>query len=279
MTAATQQTAPDWFVYQPGPALSGLVQDIIGYRERGQPLVDQVEVANLIFPLIISFGDPFNIALGQRPATSDHWGSFAAGLYAGPVFINSNGQARCIQINFTAAGAKGFFGLPLSELADRMVTLEELGDQEILTLRQRLFNSQDWNERFVLVEHFVLQRLQQAAPERNLAQVAYGEILKQSGNLRISALAQKLDCSRKHLARCFRIEFGLSPKTVTRVVRFKHALDLAGIPRARPERDPVTAPDWADIAFASGYADQAHFCREFADLSGSTPSGWLAKTK
>ena len=34
---------------------------------------------------------------------------------------------------------------------------------------------------------------------------------------------------------------------------------------------------WAGIAAESGYADQAHLAREFADLAGESPTAWARR--
>ena len=113
MTEAAESTntqaadAPFEIVRRPAPAGSeGLVIDIIGYRERVGQLIRQTESAALVAPLIISFGEPFEIGLGREPGRSDRYGSFAAGLCAAPALINSYGAAHCLQVNFTPLGAR-----------------------------------------------------------------------------------------------------------------------------------------------------------------------------
>jgi AraC-like DNA-binding protein len=37
--------------------------------------------------------------------------------------------------------------------------------------------------------------------------------------------------------------------------------------------------DWAEVALAGGYCDQAHLANEFRDLSGITPGAYLASDR
>lgn len=247
----------------PRPELAGVVLDITGYKENGQALSGQVEMASLVVPLVMSFRGPFRIALGRAP--SDSYGSFTAGLFAGPVIIDSFGTAECVQINFTPLGAHRVFGLPMRELANRMVTLDDFGDREIGILRQRLEEEQDWDARLELAEDFVTRRLLRAEQADPAVRWAFDRIVDAKGNLRIERLAGSLDWSRKHLSDRFQTAFGLSPKAVARMVRFQSALNTA-----RRER----AADWAEIAAACGYADQAHLTREFVEFAGTTPQRW-----
>ena len=69
----------------------------------------------------------------------------------------------------------------------------------------------------------------------------------------------------KHLAARFRREIGLPPKTVARMARFQGALAWS---------TRVKTPDWAGIAVACGYADQAHLTREFGEFAGASPAAW-----
>lgn len=163
-TPESEQDEPFLHRFPANPVLAGIVAGIVGYRENGRRLSGQVQIAPLIVPLVISFGEPFAIGLGSAPSAKDRWGSFAAGLFAGPVVIDSTGHAECIQIDFTPLGAHRFFGLPMNELSSRMVTLDDLGDCGILRLRQRLGEESNWNRRLNLAEDFVIDRLRRASP-------------------------------------------------------------------------------------------------------------------
>ncbi|WP_439578253.1 helix-turn-helix domain-containing protein, partial [Elioraea sp.] len=81
-------------------------------------------------------------------------------------------------------------------------------------------------------------------------------------------LAEALGCSRQHLVTLCRHEFGLPPRTLGRLIRFERAM-------ARLERGEVTS--LADLAAASGYADQAHLSREVRRFAGDSPRALLSR--
>jgi methylphosphotriester-DNA--protein-cysteine methyltransferase len=68
----------------------------------------------------------------------------------------------------------------------------------------------------------------------------------------------------------FREQVGLTPKLYCRLHRFQDVL----------RQIAVGAPvDWADLALAGGYCDQAHLANEFRDFSGISPSAYLASER
>ncbi|HTV72056.1 MAG TPA: AraC family transcriptional regulator [Rhizobiaceae bacterium] len=250
----------------PVAALAGIVTDIAGYREMERGNFRQWEPASLVVPLVISFAGPFGIGIGSGAVIP--WRSFAAGLWAGPVTIESGGDAWCLQVNFTPLGARRFFGVPMSEIARRLVEPEVLLGPAFLSLRDRLGDMPDWEARFRLVESFIAARLLQApAPSAQVAQ-AYRHIVASGGRALISRVAAEVAWSRKHLAEKFADEVGLTPKTVARIVRLERAIALS---RAGTEAG------WADIAAACGFADQPHLAGEFQALAGATPTEFMAR--
>lgn len=250
----------------PAAALAGAVTDICGYREVCPGHFRIVEYASLTVPLVISFADAFAIGLGRAPGDNDRFASFAAGLYAGPVMIESFGGSCCVQVNFTPLGARRFFGLPMSELRDRMVDLDDALGFDGVALRERLGEARDWNSRFDIAEGFVAGRLAAADALSPEIAWAYRTVIASGGRTRVSSLASEIGWSRKHLAQRFSDAIGIGPKTLSRIVRFNRALSLS-----RQQED-----DWAGIAADCGYADQAHLVREFRQLAGETPSALAA---
>ena len=82
----------------------------------------------------------------------------------------------------------------------------------------------------------------------------------------VGMLADQVGWSRRHLAQRFTTTFGLTPKVMSRVLRFERAKGLVQAP---------TRPSLASVAAACGYADQAHLTREWKALAGSAPTQWM----
>ncbi|MCA6125302.1 AraC family transcriptional regulator [Bradyrhizobium sp. WSM 1704] len=266
MSEAAAPMIFDFVQRAPSPRMAGLIVGMTGYRETASGRFAQRQTAPLIVPLIISFGTPFRIALGREPDASDLQHSFAAGLFAGPVYIESDGQAACVQVDFTPLGAYSFFGGAVSELAGRMVEIDDVLGHDGHRLRERLGAATSWQHRFDLIEAFIFGRLGRAASPEIV--FAYRKLARSAGAARITALAGEIGWSRKHLVERFRSELGLAPKSLARMIRFHRASRLAQSGALR---------GWAAIAAESGYADQAHLAREFVEFAGEPPTAWARR--
>ena len=202
----------------PSQRTAGLISGMTGYRETSRGRFFQREAAPLVVPLIISFGTPFLIALGREPDAADRQPSFAAGLHAGPVYIESDGAAECVQVDFTPLGAYRFFGGAVADLAARMVDITDVLGRDGRQLREQLGATLGWQNRFDLIEDFVASRASHL-PSSEIV-FAYRRLALTAGGARITALAKEIGWSRKHLVDRFRSELGLAPKSIARVMRF-----------------------------------------------------------
>lgn len=84
----------------------------------------------------------------------------------------------------------------------------------------------------------------------------------------VSEVAADLGVSERNLRRVFRETVGMGPKSFARLARFRRAVMAARV---------ASRADWAGIAIASGYYDQAHLIADFRDLAGVTPRALLVE--
>ena len=106
-------------------------------------------------------------------------------------------------------------------------------------------------------------RAASASPPDALVREAVAVVESTRGEVRVDDLSRELCVSVRTLQRRFRAETGLAPKAYARVRRF--LLAAANVLRAEPEA-------WGRVAAEHGYADQAHFARECAALTGVPPT-------
>jgi len=250
----------------PAPAdLRAYFADVVGYEEQKPQTNKLIEAASLTVPFVMSFGAPFEIGIGYRPSREDAMPSFVAGLCGSPVFIQSNGRASCLQVNFTPLGARRFFDLPMDELTGRMLPAEDVIDPEIAEFVRTVEDMACWSARLQHALTYVCNRLRQRLGPTTRSDIAYHRLLETGGRQPIGALAQELGWSRKHLVTRFRRDIGRTPKAVARVIRFSYMFHLA---KTSPEIN------WPGIALDCGYADQAHLIRDFVEYTGHSPTTW-----
>ncbi|MDJ0942758.1 MAG: helix-turn-helix domain-containing protein [Kiloniellales bacterium] len=254
---------------RPPPQLERYVREIQGYAEDGGAPVLRTEVPSGVLPMILVFGHGFtlhNIASPERARPLDR--SFLAGLHEVPSLVGSAGRALCMQVDFTPIGAWRFLRMDLQDLAGQVVDLEPLLGPLAAQLEARLEAAADWPERFALLVKVLSERILPAPNEAPLVEAAHRTIEASGGRIPIGALAAGLGCSRKHLATVFRRHIGVAPKSFARVLRFECALRTLRAGRA---------PSLAALAADCGYADQAHFNRDFRAFAGESPRALLAR--
>jgi AraC-like DNA-binding protein len=212
--------------------------------------------------VILNVGSPYRL-IGADGAR-EYPASFAAGLGLGPAHVQSTCAALCVQVDLTPPAASRLLHVPMHELTDRVVALDDLLGRAACELEQRLADAADWDERRSLAEAFVLRRLADAPPLPADVEYAWRRLDETGGAIRVGELAVELRCSRKHLDARFREAVGVPPKTTAALFRFNRALRLV-----RAGERP------ADVARRCGYADQPHLTREFRRFTGRTPVAFL----
>jgi AraC-like DNA-binding protein len=192
-----------------------------------------------------------------------------AGVTDGPVFVRHGGTARCLQVDLTALGARRLIGMPMSELANQSVPIDDVLGRFGRDLVQRVGEASDWPTRFALVDNAIRARLADAPPVDPGVAWSLRRITASGGATVIGHLAGELGWSHRRLIARYRDAVGLAPKLIARIVRFER---LTALLTANP------AADWAGAATACGYFDQAHLAREVRELADITPTELRAQT-
>jgi AraC-like DNA-binding protein len=246
---------------RPDPRLRGLVaRDFVGFRQQVADVGSWLQPPVAVVSLIVTLEGPLRAGGRALP------GAWLGGLGGSCEVVEVGATHASLDLKLPPLGAYALCGQPLRSLSGRVVGLDELFGAPGRRLEERLREAQDWDARFDLLERFLLDRASVACWPHPMVAAAWSRLQETAGAVRIDALAAELGFSRRHLTTTFHEQVGLAPKTVARLLRFSHV-------RERLARSPSR---WADIAYESGYCDQAHLNRDFRQLAGITPSDFLA---
>jgi len=252
----------DWEVARraaPMPVRALVTRGLEGWRQTRGEASQLREVPFPGVPLIFNLGTPWEVD-GERRLDA-----FTAGLSTRPSTVRGEATWACVELRLTPQGAHRLFGVAMHELANDAVELRLLVP-EARELEERLYEATAWEERFDLVDAFLLRRLAGSRPADPAVTRSWRHLYETRGSTPIAGIATELGWSHRKLISRFRDEIGLAPKAVARVMRFDRA--TASL------RDPT--PGLAQIAFDCGYADQAHLNREFRELAGMSPKRFRA---
>jgi AraC-like DNA-binding protein len=249
----------------PHRRLAGRVHSYLGHdRVSDPPLLRRlVALENVV--VAIDFDSPVRTWVPGSPVPAAV--SPVGGLSDRPMSYRTSGRERGVVVELTPLGARALFGCPLENITTSSVGLDDLLSVRARRLAERLWEAQDWAERFRVLDFWLTEWMLDCPGLPTQVQGTWREITRSSGRARVGDLAERAGWTRQHLTGRFREQVGLSPKTLSRIIRFHRAIRLG----ARP--DP---PRWADVAAACGYADQAHLNVDFRALAGCSPTELVA---
>ncbi|WP_031173251.1 DUF6597 domain-containing transcriptional factor [Streptosporangium roseum] len=177
-------------------------------------------------------------------------GPQVAGPDTGPQPVRMSPGDRYVGIRFRPGAVGEVFGVPVEALRDLRVPLAELGVLPGLTADT--------------MQEALAVRLR-ATPTPDPAAPAIAAAL--GAGKSVAEVAWDLGLGERQLHRRSLRAFGYGPKVLQRVVRFQRALRLARRGTAL-----------AEVAVASGYADQAHLANEVRRLAGVPLGRLLGRT-
>jgi AraC-like DNA-binding protein len=250
------------------PRLLGYVRDYTGYTEWSAAPLCRREVPSADVTLILSPSSklkmPDTSGAAREPVRHT---SFVAALHDRYALVEHGGFQEGVEVRLTPLGAHALFGLPMHELTNRVIELDELLGRDAEELVGRMWERQGWEQRFGFLDAAIAARAARAREHSPGVAWAWQRLRATHGRARVRALADELGWSHRRLIARFREQVGMPPKTVGRILRFDRVAGLLL---------DVEAPRLAEVAYECGYYDQAHLNRDFRDFAGTTPGDYLA---
>lgn len=163
-----------------------------------------------------------------------------------------------------------FLNMPISLFYNQEVSGYSIENKSLNELATRIFDCENNSICISYIEKWLVSQIAD-----NLANTTYrikriDAAIQQiyiTPQISVTELSSIACLSKKQFERLFHSFVGINPKEYARIVRFQKALK-----QMQHYSDEINQ---AQIAYASGYADQSHFIREFKKFSGYTPMSLL----
>jgi AraC-like DNA-binding protein len=190
----------------------------------------------------------------------------ANGMQTRAMTLRPSGPLGVVLVRLKAEEACCVLGCDLAEMTDASVELSDIfGDREASLLEEMLAEAENAEARVARMRQFLRDRV--AANRSDPVVHRAIRALKQDPAVSMKDLASRLDVGERNLQRRFKTLTGISPKQFARVARMERVV------AAR-----LKGSDWAEIAYATGYNDQAHLINDFRSLAGAPPETFFRGT-
>lgn len=251
---------------RPGPQLSDFVEYFWSLSDAPPHERERVVPSGTIELVVNLDRDEFRIpGDGASPEERRFPGAMVSGCYGRSFGIDTHDHATILGVHFRPGGAAGLLGAPPGHLSDLHVALGDLWGPRAVEVRDRLCSAESTPARFRILEDALIGRLPDRPGGRSTIAAAVRQL--ERPGVAVGRIAKDLQLSRRRFIEIFTRDVGMTPKRFARVRRFQRALSLATM-------NP--SPTWAQLAIRCGYYDQAHLCREWAELTGLSPSDLMA---
>ncbi|MEM7154369.1 MAG: AraC family transcriptional regulator [Myxococcota bacterium] len=221
--------------------------------------------------LLVNLGAPIRTVDAKGDDTTQRR-AWVCGLQTRAMLNEPLHGTHVLGVSFRPHGAHAVLGVPLAEIADRVVALDDLWGAAARQLRERIGDRTLIEARLRTAEAWLTERL--AGYE---AEPARARVFERAMNglcgvppRSIRELCAEVGVSHKHfIDRCRRF-VGVPPQQVIRIRRLLRTLEAI---------DPQRPVDWATLAASGGYCDQSHLVREFGRLATMTPRQYLQRRR
>ena len=213
--------------------------------------------------LIFNFGDCHTQL--NKGVKTNFKGSFIIGVRKQSLYFSHADKLDLFSVRFKAGGFYPFFKIPVHSFSNGFYGLQDLFGNEFDEMEEKLYEAQSIEQRAYLVENCLQKKLDQHSEEYSFVEGVSRQIINHSST-NLHKLIPQFNTSYKTLERKFKNVMGLTPSELCKITRFNRALSLMYSPRIN---------SLTEVAYDSGYYDQAHFNREFKNLTGYNPGQFI----
>jgi AraC-like DNA-binding protein len=247
--------------YRPGPPLAAFVEYLWALRDAPAHATERIVPSGTLELVVNLHEDALRIYDVETHGWRRYSGAVVSGAYRRFFVIDPRDHASIVGVHFRPGGALPFLPVAPGELADRHIDLATLWGRPALELRERLCAAATVSDRFDLLESALSSRLVDSRPGHPVVPFALGQLARPG--VTVGEVAAEVQLSRRRFIQVFTTDVGMTPKRLSRVLRFQRASELA---------HRIAAPDWGRLARVCGYFDQSHLIHDVTEFTGASPS-------
>ncbi|KAA3440203.1 helix-turn-helix domain-containing protein [Rufibacter hautae] len=190
------------------------------------------------------------------------------GFWTVPYVLQFKNEAETFGICFKPEALHAVFGVAAATLLNCPANLDEVLGASFSAFCRKLGHLKTFEERVLAADAFFLNQVPANDVPPSFVQVAAHLIRCQEGGTSVERLSHEVCIGMRQLEREFKNKLGLSPKTYMRISRLNKVLQLI-------TQNPSLS--LAQLSYLGGYSDQAHFNRDFKQITGELPSVYLSE--
>ena len=197
--------------------------------------------------------------------------SFLYGQLHGFKDIYSENETSLIIVVFQPNGIYQLLGIPATEFQDSIIAVEEVFDQKVTALQEKL-SQQNNQTRVELLNHFFRSLIAaKSVSNQSIINNSLDFIFTNKGDFSVKQLVEYTGYTERYLERKFKECIGLNPKKFGNVIRLHHFLKLL--------KNKSDATNLTAICYDAGFSDQSHLIKDFRKHTGISPREYLFNSR
>ncbi len=249
-------------IFEPSENLSSLIKCYWTLESSKE----NIPKKNIIVPdghikIIFHYRDLFK-QYDKKSKTFSSPRSFVVGQLTQPIELLRTGDVGMFFVIFQPNGFLPFSNIPIKELENRTISLEEIFEDDGINIEEKILNAKTTEERIDIIELFLTNRLSDKHNIDFILKSTIETIIKTSGQLSVTDLSIEMNINKRKLERTFLSNIGLNPKQLLKIIKLKNTLKFM----SNTKNNSLTS-----IAYENEYYDQSHFNKIFKEFTGLTP--------
>ncbi|TND07545.1 MAG: AraC family transcriptional regulator [Bacteroidetes bacterium] len=187
------------------------------------------------------------------------------GVMKGKFIRRLEGKGSVFAVKFLPGGFYPFYNKPVSALCNRVIDPAVIWGKPFTALAAKIIAAQKPEVKIRLMEKFLLGLKPVADPQILFLNRLLKKIRDDRSIASVERLSEFSGTGTRNLQRLFSTYAGISPKWIIRRYRLHEAVE-----RLKTGKKI----NLVGLAYELGYADQAHFIRDFRNIVGATPANY-----